>query len=85
MTTYAMDKLDAETVKLNFLPEDLSPSAIWGRMMLHIRETERQRKGNNEFKKAVLALLLSRSDEELAVIERAYRDLGEILRQRKGE
>lgn len=42
-------------------------------------------KGNNEFKKAVLALLLSRSDEELAVIERAYRDLGEILRQRKGE
>ena len=50
MTTYAMDKLDAETVKLNFLPEDLSPSAIWGRMMLHIRETERQRKGNNEFK-----------------------------------
>ena len=26
MTTYAMDKLDAETVKLNFLPEDLSPS-----------------------------------------------------------
>ena len=42
-------------------------------------------KGNNEFKKAVLALLLSRSDEDLAVIERAYRDLGEILRQRKGE
>lgn len=42
-------------------------------------------KGNNEFKKAVLSLLLSRSDEELAVIERAYRDLGEILRQRKGE
>lgn len=42
-------------------------------------------KGSNEFKKAVLALLLSRSDEELAVIERAYRDLGEILRQRKGE
>lgn len=42
-------------------------------------------RGNNEFKKAVLALLLSRSDEELAVIERAYRDLGEILRQRKGE
>lgn len=42
-------------------------------------------KGNNEFKKAVLSLLLSRNDEELAVIERAYRDLGEILRQRKGE
>ena len=42
-------------------------------------------KGNNELLKAVLSLLLSRSDEELAVIERAYRDLGEILRQRKGE
>lgn len=56
MTTYAMDKLDAETVKLNFLPEDLSPSAIWGRMMLHIRETERQRKGNNEFKKFAIRI-----------------------------
>ena len=64
MTTYAMDKLDAETVKLNFLPEDLSPSAIWGRMMLHIRETERQRKGNNEFKKFAIRIELSPSKEE---------------------
>lgn len=42
-------------------------------------------RGDNEFKKAVLSLLLSRTDEELAVIERAYRDLGTILKQRKGE
>ena len=42
-------------------------------------------RGDNEFKKAVLSLLLSRSDEELAVIERAYHDLGTILKQRKGE
>lgn len=40
-------------------------------------------KGSNEFKKAVLSLLLSRSDEELAVIERAYRDLGVMLAQRE--
>lgn len=40
-------------------------------------------KGNNDFKKAVLSLLLSRTDEELAVIERAYRDLGAILKQRE--
>lgn len=38
--------------------------------------------GGSEFKKAVLTLLLSRSDEELAAIERAYRDLGNILRDR---
>lgn len=42
-------------------------------------------RGDNDFKKAVLSLLLSRTDEELAVIERAYRDLGAILKQRKGE
>lgn len=42
-------------------------------------------KGNNDFKKAVLSLLLSRTDEELAVIERAYHDLGTILKQRNGE
>lgn len=41
--------------------------------------------GGSEFKKAVLTLLLSRSDEELAAIERAYRDLGTILKQRKQE
>ena len=42
-------------------------------------------RGDNDFKKAVLSLLLSRSDEELAVIERAYHDLEKILKQRKGE
>lgn len=42
-------------------------------------------RGDNDFKKAVLSLLLSRTDEELAVIERAYRDLGTILKQRKEE
>lgn len=42
-------------------------------------------RGDNDFKKAVLSLLLSRTDEELAVIERAYRDLGTILKQRKVE
>lgn len=41
--------------------------------------------GGSEFKKAVLTLLLSRTDEELAAIERAYRDLGKILRERKQE
>ena len=40
-------------------------------------------RGDNDFKKAVLSLLLSRTDEELAVIERAYRDLGTILKQRE--
>lgn len=40
-------------------------------------------RGDNDFKKAVLSLLLSRTDEELAVIERAYRDLGAILKQRE--
>ena len=42
-------------------------------------------RGDNDFKKAVLSLLLSRTDEELAVIERAFRDLAEYLKQRKGE
>ena len=42
-------------------------------------------RGDNDFKKAVLSLLLSRTDEELAVIERAYHDLESILKQRKGE
>lgn len=42
-------------------------------------------RGDNEFKKAVLSLLLSRTDEDLAVIERAYHDLESILKQRKGE
>ena len=42
-------------------------------------------RGDNEFKKAILSLLLSRTDEELAVIERAYHDLESILKQRKGE
>ena len=42
-------------------------------------------RGDNDFKKAVLSLLLSRTDEELAVIERAYHDLEAILKQRKGE
>ena len=40
-------------------------------------------RGDNDFKKAVLSLLLSRTDEELAVIERAYHDLGTILKQRE--
>ena len=40
-------------------------------------------RGDNDFKKAVLSLLLSRTDEELAAIERAYRDLGAILKQRE--
>lgn len=42
-------------------------------------------KGNNDFKKAFLSLVLSRSDEDLAAIERAFRDLAEYLKQRKGE
>ena len=42
-------------------------------------------KGNNDFKKALLSLVLSRSDEDLAAIERAYHDLGTILKQRKAE
>lgn len=42
-------------------------------------------RGDNDFKKAVLSLLLSRTDEELAVIERAYHELAEYLKQRKGE
>lgn len=64
MTNYAMDKLDAETVKIHLLPEDLSPSAIWGRMMLHIRQTERERKGNNQFKNFAIRIELSPSKEE---------------------
>ena len=64
MTNYAMDKLDAETVKINLLPKDLSPSALWGRMMLHIRQTERERKGNNEFKNFAIRIELSPSKEE---------------------
>lgn len=42
-------------------------------------------KGNNDFKKAFLSLVLSRSDEDLAAIERAFCDLAEYLKQRKGE
>lgn len=64
MTSYAMDKAEAEIVETHLLPDDLSPSALWGRMMLHIRQTEGLRRGNNEMKNFAIRIELSPSRDE---------------------
>ena len=64
MTNYAMDKTQAEVVHVHLLPDDLSPSALWGRMMLHNRQTEGLRSSNHELKNCAIRIELSPSMEE---------------------
>ena len=61
---YSADKELAEIVKVNHLPEDITPSSMWARMMLLQQQYKDNLSGHRRIKNTSLRIELSPAEEE---------------------
>ena len=61
---YSADKEKAEIVKVGHLPEGLTTSSIWSRMMLHQVQFREQQRGHRRIKNTSIRIELSPAPEE---------------------
>lgn len=62
---YAMDKEKARVIKLNYLPEHITPSAIWNRMKLHCMQHEDKHIRGRPIKDVMITLVVSPDPAEV--------------------
>lgn len=61
---YAVNKENAKIIKLNFLPQDITPDAMWQRMMLHQNLYEHQYNKHRPLKNNMIRIEVSPRKEE---------------------
>lgn len=62
---YAMEKEKAKVIKLNFLPEHITPIAIWNRMKLHCLQHEDKHTRGRPIKDFMVSLVISPDPKEV--------------------
>lgn len=62
---YAMEKERAKIIKLNFLPEHITPIAIWNRMKLHCMQHEDKHTRGRPIKDFMVSLVVSPDPKEV--------------------
>ena len=80
---YAMEKEKARIIKLNFLPEHITPIAIWNRMKLHCMQFEGMHTRGRPIKDFMISLVVSpEPGEVMGWTDRQWEDLtNEVLRE----
>ncbi len=63
---YALEKEKAKTVKVNHMPEDLAPTAIWYMMKHHCQLHQQDRTVGRKLERSMVTFVLSPSPEESA-------------------
>ena len=61
---YAVNKENAKIIKLNFLPQDITPDAMWQRMILHQKLYEHQYSKHRPLKNNMIRIEVSPRKEE---------------------
>ena len=73
---YAMEKEKSRIIKLNFLPEHITPIAIWNRMKLHCMQHENKHTHGRPIKDSMVSLVISPDPKEVeGWTDRDYKNL----------
>ena len=73
---YAMEKEKSRIIKLNFLPEHITPIAIWNRMKLHCVQHEDKHTCGRPIKDSMVSLVISPDPKEVeGWTDKDYEDL----------
>lgn len=75
---YAMEKEKAKVIKLNFLPEHITPIAIWNRMKLHCMQHEDKHTRGRPIQDSMVSLVVSPDPKEVeGWTDKDYEDLAD--------
>lgn len=75
---YAMEKEKAKVIKLNFLPEHITPIAIWNRMKLHCMQHEDKHTRGRPIQDSMVSLVVSPDPMEVeGWTDKDYEDLAD--------
>ena len=75
---YAMEKEKAKVIKLNFLPEHITPIAIWNRMKLHCMQHEDKHIRGRPIQDSMVSLVVSPDPKEVeGWTDKDYEDLAD--------
>ena len=75
---YAMEKEKAKVIRLNFLPEHITPIAIWNRMKLHCMQHEDKHTRGRPIRDFMVSLVVSPDPKEVeGWTDKDYKELTE--------